>query len=478
MIPSLRRGTARNVADMVARLRFRLRPGEPGRLGSLLAVPLLLLTLSANAADVSQIQECLTFAGYYDGLADGEAGPRTAAAIRAFQHALGRPDTGRLGPDETSRLYQACAEQKRRLGWAPQRLDAAGLTVDLPLGLVERREVNQQTDSMSHFLFTGTDDDPFISVLIARQATPTELDEIYRHLTSKPSLDVSYKLLKDGWFVVAGSTGEDHFYSYGRLDGERLFAYTVIWSQASDPLLGGVAIMMLNSFKQHNAAAASLAASTGGFLPHQQTAAAGRPADVQKAVRTIGPAADKLSPTEIFKKVKDSVWVLLSFNVKAGTSRPADLVLGSAVAVGPTTLFTNCHTLKGHSHHFIARAESDGVIAVDIAKADYDGDRCVLETPRHRLDSYVEIKPYAAIDVGEEAYSIGTPEGYDLTMANGIVSGKRLREGLRYLQTTASISHGSSGGGLFDSSGRLMGVTTYFIADGQNLNFAIAADAF
>ncbi len=40
-------------------------------------------------------------------------------------------------------------------------------------------------------------------------------------------------------------------------------------------------------------------------------------------------------------------------------------------------------------------------------------------------------------------------------------------------QTTAAISLGSSGGGLFDRYGRLVGITTFPVEQGQNLNFAI-----
>jgi S1-C subfamily serine protease len=88
----------------------------------------------------------------------------------------------------------------------------------------------------------------------------------------------------------------------------------------------------------------------------------------------------------------------------------------------------------------------------------------------------VEIRPSVNIDVGEEAYSIGAPSGLDLTMADGIVSAKRIIKGVSHLQTTAPISKGSSGGGLFDRRGRLMGITTFYLDGGQNLNFAIAAD--
>jgi hypothetical protein len=42
------------------------------------------------------------------------------------------------------------------------------------------------------------------------------------------------------------------------------------------------------------------------------------------------------------------------------------------------------------------------------------------------------------------------------------------------IQTTASISPGSSGGPLFDEFGKVIGLTTAQIRDGQNLNFVIA----
>jgi Trypsin-like peptidase domain len=57
-----------------------------------------------------------------------------------------------------------------------------------------------------------------------------------------------------------------------------------------------------------------------------------------------------------------------------------------------------------------------------------------------------------------------------------LVSGLRTFEGVRLIQTTAPISHGSSGGGLFDAQGKLIGITTFMFKDGQNLNFAIPSE--
>ena len=50
--------------------------------------------------------------------------------------------------------------------------------------------------------------------------------------------------------------------------------------------------------------------------------------------------------------------------------------------------------------------------------------------------------------------------------------------GGRYLQTTAAISPGSSGGGLFDAHGNLLGITAFTMSNSQSLNFAIPAEDF
>jgi tetratricopeptide (TPR) repeat protein len=63
-----------------------------------------------------------------------------------------------------------------------------------------------------------------------------------------------------------------------------------------------------------------------------------------------------------------------------------------------------------------------------------------------------------------------------LSLSEGLVSALRKFEGVSFIQTTAPISHGSSGGGLFDEQGRLIGITTFTVKDGQNLNFAIPTD--
>jgi len=84
--------------------------------------------------------------------------------------------------------------------------------------------------------------------------------------------------------------------------------------------------------------------------------------------------------------------------------------------------------------------------------------------------------PLSSVAVGARVYAIGAPQGLDLTLSDGVVASLRSFEDTKLIQTNAAISPGSSGGGLFDASGRLIGITTFQSRNGQNLNFAVPAD--
>jgi serine protease Do len=88
----------------------------------------------------------------------------------------------------------------------------------------------------------------------------------------------------------------------------------------------------------------------------------------------------------------------------------------------------------------------------------------------------VSLRLSSTLSVGDRLYALGAPEGLELSLSEGLVSGLRKFEGVTLIQTTAPISHGSSGGGLFDDEGRLVGITTFVVKDGQNLNFALPSE--
>ena len=77
-------------------------------------------------------------------------------------------------------------------------------------------------------------------------------------------------------------------------------------------------------------------------------------------------------------------------------------------------------------------------------------------------------------EVGERVLVIGSPRLLELTVSDGIVSAVRTDTPLgQAIQMTAPISPGSSGGPVINLKGGVVGISTFYRQDGQNLNFAI-----
>nr|WP_236873602.1 S1C family serine protease [Burkholderia sp. PAMC 26561] len=88
--------------------------------------------------------------------------------------------------------------------------------------------------------------------------------------------------------------------------------------------------------------------------------------------------------------------------------------------------------------------------------------------------------PAKTIKVGQRVFAIGSPLGRENTLSDGLISGinRDLAGAVNHIQFSAPISHGSSGGGLFDGDGRLVGITSSMIpsSEAENINFAIPAE--
>jgi hypothetical protein len=91
------------------------------------------------------------------------------------------------------------------------------------------------------------------------------------------------------------------------------------------------------------------------------------------------------------------------------------------------------------------------------------------------LPTVQEIQIADKVEIGDKTIAIGSPKGLDWSLSVGIVS-RIPSDKSNLVQTSAPISAGSSGGGLFNTDGKLIGITTSAISDGQNLNFATRMD--
>jgi len=182
---------------------------------------------------------------------------------------------------------------------------------------------------------------------------------------------------------------------------------------------------------------------------------------------TLPSSGHALTPGEVFDKVKDAVVVVKTLD--AGGTVKAQ---GSGVLISSGRVATNCHVVEGGTSFQVGRGEE--LLPATLYAEDGDKDVCLLDAKG------IEGKPAqlgkaAGLKVGDKVYAVGAPYGLELSLSDGIVA--QLRGGPPpFIQTTAAISPGSSGGGLFDGEGRLVGLTTLYLEGGQSLNFAMPVE--
>ncbi len=188
----------------------------------------------------------------------------------------------------------------------------------------------------------------------------------------------------------------------------------------------------------------------------------------------IAPA-QVVSRQNLFQLASASVYAI----VGKDQSNDGKVAYGSAVAITSKLAITNCHIVIGAGDNiYIGATQNEGVERATLIGADFIADQCVVGVSRIDLQPVAGLRRFDSIQVGEPVYAIGNPRMLERTLSDGLLSGKRNIRGARYLQTTAAISPGSSGGGLFDARGNLLGITSYTLKDSQNLNFAIPAQDF
>jgi S1-C subfamily serine protease len=177
---------------------------------------------------------------------------------------------------------------------------------------------------------------------------------------------------------------------------------------------------------------------------------------------TIAPIR-QLSPQEIFQKVGSGVTLIEIFDDE-GHKRGQ----GSGFVVADDgTAVTNYHVIRGATRATArlgdTTAEVDGVIAFD---APHDVAVVRLSPPPKTV---LELADSDGLKVGQRVVTIGSPLGLQNTISEGIISG--IRNGV--IQMSDPISPGSSGGAVFDRSGKVVGICVATVTAGQNLNFAV-----
>jgi len=184
---------------------------------------------------------------------------------------------------------------------------------------------------------------------------------------------------------------------------------------------------------------------------------------------------------KVYEKVNDAVVRIFTYH--------NDYTLhgqGSGVIIKDKGwVITNYHVLGDaeiiHAKHNGQHIKLDSIIAMDAEK-----DVLILQLNKDFLNKFGKTIPNLKLGdgkklkVGQKIYAIGSPYGFENTMTEGIISGLRssFDSTKQFIQISAPISSGSSGGAVVNSKCELIGISTMVISGGtaQNLNFALQID--
>ena len=197
------------------------------------------------------------------------------------------------------------------------------------------------------------------------------------------------------------------------------------------------------------------------------------------AGKLVAPMTSEKTPADLFKELAPSVVTVTikkngsegggtGFLVdKEGTIATNHHVIDAAAAV--RVKFQN-GTVYDEVELLVDEVAADlALIHINLA-APLDGGTRPDVVPMRLGDS-------DAVVVGEHAISIGNPLGLEHTLTDGLISSRRVYSSKAWIQFSAPISPGNSGGPLFNMRGEVIGISTAtlssFGSSAQNLNLAV-----
>ena len=433
-------------------------------------------TPPADAITPADIREALVWTGHLDFFFKGDLNAAVRKATQAWQKAKGQQPTDKLSDEQTVQLVKDALKERDSVGWSLLRDPAVGFAIGVPTKLTTFG--TPHIDGGTLYYYGGGAVTQSIAI---HHGFPTcqTLGAYYPSVTA----GAASRTRADNWFAAVFNRGDGKSYLKVKCHQAGSITMEMTVTDATLEKHPGLFFAMASSLMLTRVPDPSvrprprvddLPSAPSGFSDEQVArpqpkAKPAKPSPIDDSGKTAALKLETrdggdLRADEVFDKASGAVYVV-----------KADRRLGSAVAISDNELLTNCHVTGDLAEVKIARAKDE--MPAKVISRNADADRCVLRTAT-KLAKWVTVRPYDDIKVGERAITIGTPQGLELTAAEGIVSSKRVYNQTRVVQTSAPISQGSSGGGLFDARGHLLGITTFYFRGGQNLNFAVAAEEY
>jgi S1-C subfamily serine protease len=173
------------------------------------------------------------------------------------------------------------------------------------------------------------------------------------------------------------------------------------------------------------------------------------------------------TPREVAKRTLPSVVLIIGENNKGKA-----ISLGSGFFVRGDVVATNNHVIGNASRLYAKTKDNNKLYPLKLIVARPRTDLALLKITGISRQSLL-LADFRGVEVGDEVYAVGNPAGLEGTFTQGLVSGLRKAKDIDYLQISAPISKGSSGGPILDKFGGVIGVAVGVIGTNGNLNFAI-----
>lgn len=182
-------------------------------------------------------------------------------------------------------------------------------------------------------------------------------------------------------------------------------------------------------------------------------------------------ANDYIDDSDAIERTADSVFMLETYSLEN-----QQIAIGSGfLAFDHHLLVTNYHVIEDASYVIAISDDSDRFLINQVCIADKKLDIAILY-----LDSPGNLSPLdfdleQILKRSMKVVAIGSPAGLMNTVSIGNISSFYKTADKNWIQFTAPISSGSSGGPLLNDHGKVIGVTTATYASAQNVNMAVRA---
>ena len=175
----------------------------------------------------------------------------------------------------------------------------------------------------------------------------------------------------------------------------------------------------------------------------------------------------------LIKRIAPSTIIVFTYDNKGEF-----LQLGSGFFISQNgDVITNYHVIQGASSAEIKTSDEKTYPITYIVAGDEQNDVIRLSVNIPSQYVYPLSLSQTIPEVGERIIVYGSPLGLENTVSDGIVSAIRdIPDYGRIIQITAPISPGSSGSPVLNMQGEVIGIASFQMVEGQNLNFAIPSE--